>query len=81
MTTKETVTKNEVPNETKETLLCSWCGKEVSFHMEKVDHRKELIRTIATLGLWLPLWLCLTAASKTKICDECGNAIRQEYQR
>ncbi len=78
MNKKETATVNEVKNGTNEILFCTWCKKDVSFHMEQVDHRKELIRTICSVGLWLPFWLLSIAASKTnRICADCGNVISQ----
>lgn len=57
-------------------IFCPWCKKDVTFHMNRVEHRKELLRTIFTAGLWAPFWLLQIAASKSKLCDECGNDTR-----
>jgi len=79
MNKKNVISENRVTSATNETLFCTWCRKDVSFHMEKVDHRRELILTICSAGLWLPFWLLLMAAAKTnRICDDCGSAISRE---
>lgn len=62
---------------TKDTRFCTFCHKDVTFHIDAVDHRKEFIRTICTLGFWLPLWLAMTFG-RAKLCDICGNALWEE---
>lgn len=58
------------------TAYCSQCKKDVPYHYNPVIHWKQLLLTIATLGLWLPMWLSLTL-SPTKMCNECGGPIWQ----
>ena len=57
-----------------ESIHCSHCKKEVSYHFDPIDHWRQLLFTLLSLGLWLPIWICLTFAP-SKICDECGNPI------
>jgi hypothetical protein len=58
-------------------IYCNSCKKMVTFHYERVNHRKSLMLTLLTLGLWLPMWLIGTFAP-TKICDVCKEAIWKE---
>ncbi|MFA7231591.1 MAG: hypothetical protein WC071_10005 [Victivallaceae bacterium] len=55
------------------TVYCKNCHKEVSYHCENIDHWKQLLITILTCGLWLPMWLM--AISPTKICNTCNEPI------
>lgn len=57
--------------------FCANCKKTVTYHYESLDHKKELIKTVLTAGLWLPIWLFLTVA-RPKICDACGQAFQAE---
>jgi hypothetical protein len=59
---------------TKATQFCTYCKTQVTYHTEPVDHKRELIRTIFTLGIWIPIWLLVTFA-KPKLCDKCGNPL------
>lgn len=61
-------------NSTRDTFYCVYCQQQVTFHPETVDHHKELIRTLCTLGLWLPIWLAKTY-SKVNRCDNCNNSL------
>jgi hypothetical protein len=54
------------------TIVCCRCKKPVTFHVDPVNHLKQFALSLATLGLWLPMWLLLTFV-KVKVCDECGN--------
>lgn len=58
----------------KSTLFCTECHAQVSFHTDPVDHKRELLRTICTMGIWLPIWL-LVAFARPKLCDRCGNTL------
>ncbi len=58
------------------TCYCTICKKNVPFHIKNVDHKKEFLRTICTLGLWLPMWLSI-ALVKIKICDFCGQTVSE----
>ncbi len=57
-----------------EIAYCGHCKMEVGYHYDPVNHRKQLFMTVLSLGLWLPIWLCLTFGP-SKICDECGEPI------
>jgi len=56
------------------TVLCPRCKKKVQYHFDPVNHRKQLLLTIFTLGMWLPMWLAV-AFSPTKLCNECGGPL------
>lgn len=56
------------------TLYCSRCKCEVTYTVAPLDHKKELMRTIITCGIWLPMWLLMSFA-RTRTCNQCGNAI------
>ena len=56
------------------TRRCSRCKKEVHYHTDPVNHGKQLLLTLFTFGLWLPMWLCMVF-SPTKVCDECDGPI------
>ncbi len=58
------------------TCYCTICKKNVTFHIKIVDHKKELMRTLFTLGLWLPMWMGL-ALVKIKVCDSCGQTVSE----
>jgi hypothetical protein len=77
MSKKSNDVKAVTSNAPKETIFCPWCQKNVTFHTKQLDHRKELIRTIFSCGLWTPFWLMLHVASKSKLCDECGNSLKE----
>lgn len=55
-------------------VYCSTCRKSVPYHFVPVDHKRELLRTVITVGLWLPIWI-VSSLSKTKYCDSCSNPI------
>jgi len=57
-----------------ETVFCGRCKRDVHYHYDPVNHWKQLLMTIITLGLWFPMWLCM-ALSPTKLCDECGGPL------
>lgn len=57
-----------------ETVYCSQCKKDVQYHYDPVNHWKQLLLTIFTLGLWLPIWLCM-ALGPTKLCNECDGPL------
>lgn len=56
------------------TARCSHCNKNVQYHYNPVNHKKQLLLTFFTIGLWLPMWLGMTLCP-TKLCDECGGPI------
>ncbi|GMV93465.1 MAG: hypothetical protein AMXMBFR82_32430 [Candidatus Hydrogenedentota bacterium] len=62
-----------MPTDSKQ-VYCGTCRKRVPYHFVPVDHKRELIRSIITVGLWLPIWIAMSL-SKTKHCDTCGNPI------
>ena len=55
-------------------VYCGRCRKDVQHHYDPVNHWKQLLLTIITLGLWLPIWLC-QVFGPTKLCNECGGPI------
>ncbi len=57
-----------------ETVFCEQCKKNVSYHYTPVNHVKQLLLSIFTLGIWLPIWLGMVYCP-TKICDECNGSI------
>ncbi len=60
--------------ESMQVAYCSKCRQNVAYHFDSVNHGKQLLLTVFTLGLWLPIWLSV-ALRPTKICDECGEPI------
>lgn len=58
----------------KKTAYCSTCSKQVSYHCEKVSHVRQLLLTLISCGMWLPIWLTVTF-KPTKLCDECRQPI------
>lgn len=63
------------PNQNEpKTIRCNHCGKMVEYHYDPINHRKNLILTIISVGLWLPIWLSLIF-SRTKVCNVCNNPI------
>ena len=59
-------------NET--TCFCKHCNKTVAFHVEPISHGKQLLLSILTLGMWLPMWIGMVL-SPTKLCDECNKPL------
>ncbi|NLX99099.1 MAG: hypothetical protein GXY83_23415 [Rhodopirellula sp.] len=57
-----------------ETVYCSRCKKGVQYHYDPVNHWKELLVTIFTFGMWLPMWLCMVFGP-TKMCNECNGPL------
>ncbi|NLS98139.1 MAG: hypothetical protein GXX96_38910 [Planctomycetaceae bacterium] len=57
-----------------DTACCNHCNKEVHYHYDPINHWWHLLLSICSLGLWLPIWACVTFGP-SKICDECGNPI------
>ncbi|MBN1911548.1 MAG: hypothetical protein JW818_17535 [Pirellulales bacterium] len=55
-------------------IHCNHCKKDVQYHFDPVDHKKQLFLSLITLGLWLPVWLGLTFRP-TKMCNECNGPI------
>ncbi|HRU05168.1 MAG TPA: hypothetical protein P5137_05270 [Candidatus Brocadiia bacterium] len=53
---------------------CNHCKKDVTFHVNPVNHLQQLLMTIFTLGLWLPMWI-VSAVARPKICDACQKPI------
>ena len=60
--------------ESFETVYCSRCKKDVPYHYDPVNHWKQLLLTIMTCGLWLPIWICMVL-SPTKLCNQCDGPI------
>ena len=56
------------------TAHCSHCNKNVTFHYKTVNHKKQLLLSVFTIGLWLPMWLGMVLCP-TRLCDECGGPI------
>lgn len=59
------------------TYYCSTCQKNVSWHIEPVNHLKQGVLTLLTLGLWLPMWLGLSLV-KIKYCDNCKSPLSKD---
>ena len=59
------------------TVYCDRCEKVVQYHYDPVNHWQQLVATVLTVGLWLPMWLIMTFAP-TKLCDDCGGPIWHE---
>lgn len=55
-------------------IYCGTCRKRVAYHFVPVDHKRELLRTVITVGLWLPIWIAASLI-KTKYCNTCNNPI------
>lgn len=53
---------------------CDACKGKVPFHLRPINHVMQCILSVCSLGLWLPIWLCLVLY-RTKVCDKCGNPI------
>jgi hypothetical protein len=60
--------------ESVQTVYCSKCKKHVPYHYDPINHGKQLLLSIFTLGLWLPIWFCMVF-SPTKLCDQCGGPL------
>lgn len=56
------------------TVLCGNCKKKVHFHLNPVNHGRQLLITLLTVGMWLPVWLTM-AFCQTRYCDECDSPI------
>ena len=61
-------------NTQNEIAYCTMCKSKVTYHFRPVNHWMQLVLCLFTLGLWGPIWLCLTLY-RTKVCDKCENAI------
>lgn len=59
------------------TVYCGHCKKQVPYHFDPVNHWKQLLLAAITLGLWLPIWLCMVF-SPTKLCNECNGPLWAE---
>jgi len=57
-----------------ETVYCKRCAKIVGYHYDPVNHWKQLLLTVFTFGMWLPVWFCI-AFGPTKLCNECGGPL------
>lgn len=64
-------------SDNKGSCYCEHCRKDVSWHINPVNHGGQLVLTLCTFGLWLPMWLAMTF-SKTKFCDVCNQSITEE---
>jgi len=60
--------------EGSETAYCNQCRRDVQYHFDPVKHRKQILLTIISFGLWLPVWMCI-AFSPTKLCNACNGPI------
>ncbi len=61
-------------NKTTDVHYCAYCRKDSTFRAPEINHRKQLILSICTLGFWAPIWLMMTF-SKVAVCDLCGNSM------
>jgi len=59
------------------TLYCRQCKKKVTFHVEPIRHWKQLLISILSCGLWLPVWISMVMAP-TRICDACGQPLWED---
>lgn len=55
----------------EQTVYCRHCEKQVGYHFEPVNQWKNLLISVITFGLWLPMWLIMIFGP-TKICNECN---------
>ncbi len=62
-----------------DTAYCRRCMKEVQYHFDAVNHFAQLLLTVFTLGLWLPIWVCMVLRP-TKLCDECDGPLWSEQR-
>jgi len=56
------------------TAYCTQCAKDRPYHYVPVNHWRQLLLTIFTMGLWLPIWLAMVFCP-TKVCNQCGGPI------
>ncbi len=63
--------------ENKTTYYCSTCQKQVTWHFQPVNHLKQALLSLVTVGLWLPMWLGLTLV-KVKYCDKCQSPLSDD---
>jgi hypothetical protein len=68
------VKRKNIMTNTNNSVYCGTCQKIVPYHYATMNHGRELLKSVLTCGLWLPIWL-FSLVNKTKICDGCGNAI------
>ena len=55
-------------------MYCSHCGKNVTWHLEPMNHRPHMLLSLITVGLWLPMWF-LFSLVKVKYCDLCKSPL------
>lgn len=53
---------------------CNHCQKNVTCHFDPVNHGMNLLLTVLTCGIWLPMWL-IAIFNPTRICDVCNEPI------
>jgi len=53
---------------------CARCRATTRFRRRAVRHRAHALKTVLSLGLWLPLWMgdLLSSALRPWRCAECG---------
>jgi hypothetical protein len=62
-----------------QSVYCGHCKKNVPYHYDPVNHWMQLLLSVLTLGLWLPIWLTMSFRP-TKLCNECGGPIWADAQ-
>jgi hypothetical protein len=55
-------------------VYCDNCRQNVHYHYDSVNHLQQLVLSVLSLGLLLPLWL-IAIFAPSKICNECGQPI------
>lgn len=58
--------------------FCEYCDQYVRpVPVYQVNHVCQLLGTIVTVGLWLPLWLfaCFLSVIQGKECPHCGGKL------
>jgi hypothetical protein len=57
--------------ETQEMKFCETCGRETPHVKQESTYNQDLLLSIITLGLWLPVWGIITLAGGNKAEAAC----------
>lgn len=65
------------------TRFCATCARDTAHRRTTTNDVLHLLLTLATLGLWLPVWLALglLAATNRSYCSVCGTPYRAREAR
>lgn len=56
-------------------MYCKTCRKHVYAHPAGTNHGLNLVLTLLTFGLWLPIWAWAAATQNYHVCGSCGRPI------